>query len=84
MLDLKDGLVLYHGSYCEVKEPDLAKCAKRKDFGQGFYLTTSKEQAESFLRTSIANAIATGTIEEGPQAIRRQTISASDSCCPIN
>ena len=49
--------------YCEVKEPDLAKCAKRKDFGQGFYLTTSKEQAESFLRTSIAKAIATGTIE---------------------
>ena len=59
MLDLKDGLVLYHGSYCEVKEPDLAKCAKRKDFGQGFYLTTSKEQAESFLRISIAKAIAT-------------------------
>ena len=84
MLDLKDGFVLYHGSYCEVKEPDLAKCAKRKDFGQGFYLTTSKEQAESFLRTSIAKAIATGTIESGQQAIRKQTISASDSCCPIN
>ena len=65
MLDLKDGFVLYHGSYCEVKEPDLAKCAKRKDFGQGFYLTTSREQAESFLRTSIAKAIATGKIEEG-------------------
>lgn len=161
MLELKDGFVLYHGSYCEVKEPDLAKCAKRKDFGQGFYLTTSKEQAESFLRTSIVKAIATGTIEEGQkygyistfefklsenlethifenadvdwlhciaahrkkkmfieveremqgmislqerlrmmqqtlpllltlpgfsgqQAIRKQTISASDSCCPIN
>ena len=65
MLELKDEFVLYHGSYCEVKKPDLAKCAKRKDFGQGFYLTTSKEQAESFLRTSIAKAIATGTIEEG-------------------
>ena len=65
MLELKDGFVLYHGSYCEVKEPNLAKCAKRKDFGQGFYLTTSKELAESFLRTSIAKAIATGTIEEG-------------------
>ena len=65
MLELKDGFVLYHGGYCEVKGPDLAKCAKRKDFGQGFYLTTSKEQAESFLRTSIAKAIATGTIEEG-------------------
>ena len=68
MLELKDGFVLYHGSYCEVKEPDLAKCAKRKDFGQGFYLTTSKEQAESFLRTSIAKAIATGTIEEGQKS----------------
>ena len=65
MLELKDGFVLYHGSYCEVKAPDLGKCAKRKDFGQGFYLTTSKELAESFLRTSIAKAIATGTIEEG-------------------
>ena len=84
MLELKDEFVLYHGSYCEVKKPDLAKGAKRKDFGQGFYLTTSKEQAESFLRTSIAKAIAIGTIEEGQQAIRRQTISASDSCCPIN
>ena len=161
MLELKDQFVLYHGSYCEVKEPELAKCAKRKDFGQGFYLTTSKEQAESFLKTSIAKAIATGTIEEGQkfgyistfefklsgnlamhifenadvdwlhciaahrkkkcssklnvkwqgmislqerlrmmqqtlpllltlpglsgqQAIRKQTISASDSCCPIN
>lgn len=64
MLELKGGVFLYHGSYCEVKEPNLAKCAKRKDLGQGFYLTTSKEQAESFLRTSIAKAIATGTIKE--------------------
>ena len=23
VLELKDGFVLYHGSYCEVKEPDL-------------------------------------------------------------
>ena len=65
MLEVKDGLILYHGSYCEVKEPDLAKCAKRKDFGRGFYLTTSKEQAENFLRTSIIKAIAIGKIEKG-------------------
>ena len=64
MLELKDGFIFYHGSYCEVKEPDLTQCAKRKDFGQGFYLTTSKKQAESFLRTSIAKAIAAGKIEE--------------------
>ena len=38
---------------------------KEKRFWAGIYLTTSKEQEESFLRTSIAKAIATGTIEEG-------------------
>ena len=65
MYDLKDGLILYHGSYCEIKEPELAKCSKQKDFGQGFYLTTSKEQAASFLKTSIAKALAAGKIQEG-------------------
>ncbi len=35
MLELKESLILYHGSYCEVSRPDLRKCAKRKDFGQG-------------------------------------------------
>lgn len=64
MLELKNGLILYHGSYCEVRQPDLYKCAKRKDFGQGFYLTTSKKQAESFLKTSIVKALATGMINE--------------------
>ncbi|MDO5818608.1 MAG: hypothetical protein Q4Q26_13470 [Eubacteriales bacterium] len=38
MLELKDGFVLYHGSYCEVKEPELAKCAKRKDFLKRIFL----------------------------------------------
>ena len=48
MLEVKDGLILYHGSYCEVKEPDLAKCAKRKDFGRGFYITTFENQAKKW------------------------------------
>lgn len=48
MQELVDGLILYHGSYCEVRNPQLEKCSKRKDFGRGFYLTTSKEQAVSF------------------------------------
>ena len=65
MLELKDGFILYHGSYCEVKEPDLAKCAKRKDFGQGFLFNYIKGAGRKFLRTSIVKAIATGTIEEG-------------------
>ncbi len=48
MIELKDGFVLYHGSYCEVKEPDLAKCAKRKDFGQGFYFNHIKGAGRKF------------------------------------
>ena len=43
MLELKESLILYHGSYCEVSRPDLRKCAKMKDFGQGFYRISSKE-----------------------------------------
>lgn len=56
MKKLETGLVLYHGSYCAVENPDLKKCAKYKDFGQGFYLTSSKEQAKSFAKISAAKA----------------------------
>ena len=62
MIEIKDGMTLYHGSYCEVREPDLSKCSKMKDFGRGFYLTTSRAQAESFVKTSIAKARTAGRI----------------------
>lgn len=38
MQKLVDGMLLYHGSYCEVRVPVLSKCAGYKDFGKGFYL----------------------------------------------
>lgn len=62
MQKLVDDLFLYHGSYCEVQTPDLNQCAKYKDFGQGFYLTTSQKQAENFARISIRKAIANGIV----------------------
>ena len=34
MPELSDGMLLYHGSYCEVNPPDLAKCVDFKDFGK--------------------------------------------------
>ena len=40
MKNLENGMVLYHGSYCVVENPDLEKCAAFKDFGRGFYLTS--------------------------------------------
>lgn len=64
MEELNDGIILYHGSYCEVQSPDLEKCAKYKDFGQGFYLTTSLEQARSFSKISTRKAKADGVVEE--------------------
>ncbi len=57
MPELKNGMRLYHGSYCEVVKPDLSKCARFKDFGQGFYLTSSKEQAQSFSKISTRKAV---------------------------
>lgn len=56
MQQLEHEMTLYHGSYCVVEKPDLKKCAKYKDFGQGFYLTTSKEQAKSFAKISATKA----------------------------
>lgn len=64
MKQLETGLILYHGSYCAVEEPDLDKCAKFKDFGRGFYLTSSKIQAENFAKISAAKAKSRGLISE--------------------
>jgi len=38
-------MILFHGSNVEVSSIDLAKCSKYKDFGQGFYMTSIKQQA---------------------------------------
>lgn len=39
-------MILYHGSNVEIEDIDFQKCRLYKDFGQGFYLTTLKEQAQ--------------------------------------
>ena len=38
-------MILYHGSYIEIKKPDLSHTRKNVDFGSGFYTTTIFEQA---------------------------------------
>jgi len=38
-------MILYHASNVEVSNIDLSKCTKYKDFGQGFYMTSLKQQA---------------------------------------
>lgn len=36
---------LYHGSYCEIRNPDISYSRDSLDFGRGFYLTDIKRQA---------------------------------------
>ena len=39
-------MVLYHGTNCDFDKIDFAKCKRGKDFGCGFYLSESLQQAE--------------------------------------
>ena len=64
MKELTQGMILYHGSYCVVEEPDLSRCAKYKDFGQGFYLTSSKRQAKSFAKIATTKAKNDGIVPQ--------------------
>jgi hypothetical protein len=41
---------VYHGSYTAVEEIDLTKCEPRKNFGQGFYVTKYRTQAEKSMK----------------------------------
>lgn len=39
-------MILYHGSFVEIKSPAVVTTDKGRDFGPAFYLTPIKEQAE--------------------------------------
>ncbi|BCN31857.1 DUF3990 domain-containing protein [Anaeromicropila herbilytica] len=43
-------MVVYHGSYTKVKEPQVRNGQYTKDFGDGFYCTIIKEQAERWAK----------------------------------
>ena len=59
---LQPEMVLYHGSYTEIESIDLRKCDEAKDFGRGFYLTSSQKQAAAFIKTALAKAKRNGRI----------------------
>lgn len=43
-------MILYHGSNVEVKEPKIFPQLRALDFGAGFYLTSSRQQAQKWAR----------------------------------
>ena len=56
MHKLNKGDILYHVSYTEIREINLARCSKGKDFGHGFYLTSDFDQAQDFVKSGVARA----------------------------
>lgn len=51
MIELQDGMLLYHGSYIGIPAIDLNRCFGGLDFGRGFYLTSFYEQAYQKIST---------------------------------
>ncbi len=56
MIELLNGMLLYHGSYTAISDIDLSKCKKGLDFGQGFYLTSSYQQAVKYIPLAVRKA----------------------------
>lgn len=43
-------MILYHGGIMIVDKPEIIDTGRTLDFGKGFYTTTSREQAENWIR----------------------------------
>lgn len=46
-------MLLYHGSNIEVSKPQILESDRRLDFGKGFYLTSSFEQAKRWAELTV-------------------------------
>lgn len=53
---------LYHGSLEIVKQPEIRKPNRTLDYGEGFYLTSSAEQAEAWVRRKLKGDIKLGYV----------------------
>ncbi|MDR3304883.1 MAG: DUF3990 domain-containing protein [Clostridiales Family XIII bacterium] len=53
MTILQSEKLLYHTSCMLIEQIDLEQCKKTNDFGRGFYLTTSKDQALRFVNAAL-------------------------------
>ena len=62
MIGLEDGMLFYHGSYVSIPNIDLSRCMGGLDFGRGFYLTSSYEQAYNYVQLSVRKAKHIGAV----------------------
>ncbi len=79
-------MILYHGSNIAVREPRILESLRALDFGAGFYLTSSREQAEKWARIVVKRQ-KTGTptvsvfefSEKYSESLRVREFSSADS-----
>jgi hypothetical protein len=43
-------MLIYHGGYCAIEEPEIRISKYNKDFGTGFYCTVMQEQADKWAK----------------------------------
>lgn len=53
---------LYHGSLEIVEKPEIREPNRTLDFGAGFYLTSSFEQAESWVKRKLKGDVTKGYV----------------------
>ncbi len=41
-------MIIYHGGYCAIENPEIRVSRNKKDFGNGFYCTELQSQAEKW------------------------------------
>ena len=64
-------MILYHGSNVAVEVPKLMPGVRALDFGQAFYLTSDREQAAKWAKTSVlrrGEGVATVSVYEVDEA----------------
>lgn len=53
---------LFHGGTEIIRQPEIREPNRTLDFGRGFYLTTSPEQAERWVRNRLRNGVTGGYV----------------------
>lgn len=74
-------MILYHGSNVDVESVDLGRSSVGKDFGCGFYLTASREQAERMGRRKArlyGGEMVVSTFELDEKAAREAGLNIKD------
>ena len=55
-------MTVYHGGYTKIEKPEIVKGRNTKDFGEGFYCTIIREQAERRARRYNSPTVNTYTV----------------------